>query len=392
MSTAVTYESRTLPSRDTSEYGSRRLNLLRREPYDAAIPARISEAVIELPTDVVTIADEATQALVRFDSEMTQFAAPFSGILLRTESASSSQIENLTSGPRAIAEAVIGERAEGNAALIVSNVRAMEAAVRLADRISNSSVIEMHDALLRDTQPSVVGAYRDEQVWIGGRLPHDAQFVAPHHDRVPAAMDDLIAYVRRVDVPALTQAAIAHAQFETIHPFPDGNGRTGRALVHALLRHAGVLRHLTVPVSAGLLTDIGGYFDALTAYRRGDPAPIVAAFAEASFAALANAEQLAADIEALRGEWREEFSGVRSDATARLLADLSLEYPVLTTPVAVRLTGASRPAVTHAFAQLEERGILIVGNSKKRNRLWVNQGVIDALDAFAVRTGRREGR
>ncbi|WP_426626215.1 Fic family protein [Leifsonia sp. McL0607] len=392
MSTAVSYESRTLPPLEAPEYDSRRLSLRRREAYDASIPASIAEAVFDLPADVLTSADEATQALVRFDSEMTRFPAPFSGILLRTESASSSQIENLTSGPRAIAEAAIGERAEGNAALIISNVRAMEAAIRLADTISNASIIEIHDALLREAQPERVGAYRDEQVWIGGRLPHDAQFVAPHQERVPAAMDDLIAFIRRTDVPVLAQAAIAHAQFETIHPFPDGNGRTGRALLHALLRHAGVLRHLTVPVSAGLLTDIRSYFEALTAYRRGEPGAIVAAFADASFSALANAKHLADDLEALRRDGDTALSDIRADATARVLADLSLEYPALNSTIAVRLTGASRPAVTHALAQLADRGILAPGNSKRRNRIWVNQEALDALEAFAVRTGRRDGR
>lgn len=392
MSTAVTFESRTLPPLEASEYSSRRLNLRRREPYDASIPAAIANAIFDLPADVLTAADEATQALVRFDSEMTRFPVPFSGVLLRTESASSSQIENLTSGPRAIAEAAIGERAEGNAALIVSNVRAMEAAIRLADTISNASIIEMHDALLRESQPKLVGAYRDEQVWIGGRLPHDAQFVPPHQERVAAAMDDLIAFIRRTDIPVLAQAAMAHAQFETIHPFPDGNGRTGRALVHALLRHTGVLRHLTVPVSAGFLTDIDSYFEALTAYRRGEPGAIVAAFADASFSALTNAKHLADDLEALRRDWEDRLSGIRADATARVLADLSLEYPVLNTVIATRLTGASRPAVTHALAQLAERGIVAVGNSKRRNRIWVNQDVLDALEAFAVRTGRRDGR
>ncbi len=93
---------------------------------------------------------------------------------------------------------------------------------------------------------------------------------AARHDRVSAAISDLIRFLRRDDLPVLPQAAIAHAQFETIHPFTDGNGRAGRALLHSMLRSKALTRSVTVPVSAGLLADTGAYFEALTAYREGD--------------------------------------------------------------------------------------------------------------------------
>ncbi|MFF1635489.1 Fic family protein [Leifsonia sp. NPDC058248] len=390
MTTAVTFEERTLPSRDDREYSSRRMNLLRREPYRASIPAAIADATIPLAQNVLAEADDATAALVRFDSDMAQFPAPFSAVLLRTESASSSQIEQLTAGPRAIAEAAIGERSDGNAPLIVSNVRALEAAIALSERLSNESIIEMQEALLIASQPDLVGGYRERQVWVGGALPQSATFVPPHHERVRPAMDDLVAFVHRVDLPVLAQAAIAHAQFETIHPFPDGNGRTGRALLHAMLRHGGVLRHLAVPVSAGLLTDVDSYFDALTEYRTGDPNPIVAVFATASLRALDNAKHLADDIAGYQSEWDEKLAGIRSDAAARKIAKLTVEYPVLNLSTAVSQTGTSKAAITNGLDQLVDRGVLALGNSKKRNRVWVNQDVIDALDAFAVRTGRRQ--
>jgi Fic family protein len=389
MSTALVYEPRTLPSVDGRAYASRRLDLLRRQPYRAAVPARIADLTLGLPEPVSAAADDATAALVRFDSSTRAFLAPFTAILLRTESASSSQIENLTAGPRAVAEALIGERVEGNAPLIVSNVRAMEAALDLADSISTEAIIAMHDALLRDTAPGMVGGFRREQVWIGGPLPQSASFVPPHHDRVDEAMADLIRFAQRTDLPVLAQAAIAHAQFETIHPFPDGNGRTGRALVHAMLRHGGVLRHLAVPVSAGLLTDVGRYFSALDAYREGDVAEIVGVFAAASLEAVGNASALSDEIAASSDDWAERLRGVRSDSVARRLAALSIEYPVLNVAAAERLTGASRPAVTNGLDVLAERGIVTLGNSKKRNRIWVNQAVIDALTAFADRAGRR---
>lgn len=266
----------------------------------------------------------------------------------------------------------------------------MEAAIALSDSIDSQTITEMQRALLGVANPPLVGHYRDEQVWIGGNLPHDAAFVPPHHDRVPAAMDDLVAFAGRTDLPVLTQAAIAHAQFETIHPFPDGNGRTGRALLQAMLRHGGLLRHVTVPVSAGLLTDLDRYFNALDRYRQGDPPEIVRVCAHATLTGLANARHLADDINRLQTSWKARLSEIRSDASAHGLAALSIEHPVLNTRTAQELLGSSAPATINGLEQLVERGILKPANSKKRNRIWINEDVIDALDAFATRTGRRQ--
>src|SRR5262249_38246027 len=156
------------------------------------------------------------------------------------------------------------------------------------------SILAMHKVLMADAEPETAGRWRTEQVWIGGGNlgPHGAVFVPPHHSRIEPAIDDLVAFVRRDDLPVLVHAAIAHAQFETIHPFPEGNGRTGRALLHAMLRNKRLIRNVTVPISAGLLTDTSSYFDALTAYRSGDLVPMVSGLADASFAAVANGRRL----------------------------------------------------------------------------------------------------
>lgn len=99
----------------------------------------------------------------------------------------------------------------------------------------------MHKALMLQQygfDAAQAGRFRGEQVWIGpgDAGPRTVDFVAPHHDRVHAAMVDLVAFVQREDLPVLVQVALAHAQFETIHPFTDGNGRTGRALAQSVLR------------------------------------------------------------------------------------------------------------------------------------------------------------
>lgn len=386
----LAWEDRLLPKVDNPDLLTRREAELRATPYRAALVPGIADTPFVLSARALTDADDAARAITRFDEEYEDFPAPFAGVLLRTESASSSEIEHLTAGARAISEAEIDERVSGNAPQIVRNVRAMQAALALSDDISNATIIEMHRELLDDVTPALVGRYRTEQVRIGGSLPHLAAFVPPHHERVPSAMDDLVAFVRRTDMPLLAQAAIAHAQFETIHPFPDGNGRTGRALVQAILRRGGLLRHVTMPVSSGILTDLDAYFGALDAYRQGDADAIVDVFARASLSGLRNAEVLADDIRALQAAWDERLAGVRADATARKIARLSIEHPVLNTRLVSTETGASAPVIANAFEQLVERGVLRAGNSKRRNRIWVNPEVVDALDAFAERSGRRQ--
>ena len=362
-----------------------------RQPYSSAIVPSIAGLSIDIPADLATEVDEATQLLTRFDAEVGPGGLPFASILLRTESASSSEIENLTSGARAIAEAELGERDTGNAALIVRNVRTMEAALSLADKINGESIIAMQTALLGSVAPSLTGGWRDEQVWIGGSSlsPHLADFVPPHQDRVPSAVDDLVAFIGRADIPALAQVAIAHAQFETIHPFPDGNGRTGRAIVQAMLRHGRVTANITVPVSAGLLHDVKDYYNALTAYRRGELRPIITAFTRAAGYAVVNGRQLVRDIGTIETDWEHKMRGLRSDAAARRVSALAIAHPVLNSDIVARELSVAPPTAFRALKALVERGVLKPANSKRRNRIWLAEPVLNALDDFAARAGRR---
>ncbi|WP_395243372.1 Fic family protein [Agromyces sp. MMS24-K17] len=388
--TAVGFETRPWTPLVHRDLVSRRVWEQIDRPYQAAVPATIADLRLDLPDDLVEDVTNAQQQLVRFDTEVGSITAPFASILLRSESASSSQIENLTSGARAIAEAELGERADGNAPLIVSNVRAMEAALEAADDLSATTIIGMHRELLHRTDPTITGTYRTQQVWIGGGSfsPHDADFTPPHHERVAEAMADFEAYSGRVSPLPLASIAIAHAQFETIHPFPDGNGRTGRALVQAALRRTGLTRSVTVPISAGILQQRSRYFDALDAYRDGDVDPIVRVFADGAVLAVANGRRLVDDIEATRADWAERMAGLRSDAAAHEIAALAIGHPVLTSTLVRAEIERSGPAVFRGLDQLVERGILTETTAQNRNRLWVAQDVIRNLDGFANRSMR----
>jgi Fic family protein len=359
-------------------------------PYRASVVPPIADLTPDLPTTVAALAEEAAVEVARFDAELGAEVAPFASVLLRSESATSSMIENLTSGAKAIALAELGSTEKRNATEIVGNVAAMKAALDLADRLDVDAVLTMHAALVAKTDPGIAGRWREEQVWIGGDSfgPHGAMFVPPHHEHVPGLIDDLVKFTRRTDLPLLSQAAIAHAQFETIHPFPDGNGRTGRALIHAMLRGHGLTRNVTVPVSAGLLTDTNGYFDSLTAYRDGNPAAIVEKLAEASFAAITNGRELVTELRAIRVGWDDKIKA-RRGATAWGLADVLLRQPVVDAATVATEIGVTPPNAQRTIAPLVEAGILTEFTGFKRNRMWQCREVLSALDDFAARAGRR---
>ncbi len=365
----------------------------------------MAETDVQVTAAVQAEAEDAVRELTRFDAEIAVIAeqrasreggdaaielAPLASVLLRTESASSSQIEGVTAGARALALAAIARKAGPNAQLVTANVTAMQRAVELADQISIPSILAAHQALLGEHEYAAPGRLRDRQVWIGGNAlsPHTASFVPPHHTRVPAALDDLMAFVYRADLPVLVQVALAHAQFETIHPFNDGNGRIGRALVHAMLRHSGVTRTMTVPVSAGLLTDTPSYFRALTDYREGHLDPIIRQFIDASFRAINNGRQLVDDLQEVYGRWDDTLLSRKGSAARRLLPRL-LNQPAIDVAYVRNVTGVALSAAQRAVEQLVEAEILQPIGEGRRNRTWIAPEVVDALDAFAERVGRR---
>ena len=387
----VTYES--LPWEiDENIPTSRTARRRHRGPYEAAVTPEIAALEVPLPPETAAMLDDASAEVARFDAELGHEIAPFAAVLLRSESAASSKIENLTASARAIAEAELHLYVGRNASLIVANERAMSAAIALADQIDADAILGMHAALLERTDPGIAGRWRGEQVWIGGSDfgPHGAPFVPPHHSRVPAAITDLMTFIDREDIPVLAHAAVAHAQFETIHPFPDGNGRVGRALVHALLRHKRLTRNVTVPVSAGLLTDTDTYFAALSAYRTGDPLAIIEQFARAAFAAIDNGRRLVNDLRTIRRGWNEAVR-VRRGATAWRVADLLVRHPVINAALIASELGVAPQNSYRSLRPLVEAGVVVEFSDKKRNQLWRAPEVLDALDRFATRAGRRTG-
>jgi len=263
----------------------------------------------------------------------------------------------------------------------------MRASMDTAENISVDSILSMHRELTRGLQQDS-GMLRTEWVWIKGDSPVTADYVAPHHERVPAALEDLVAFMNRRDIDPLAQAAIAHAQFETIHPFTDGNGRTGRALISSLLRARGVTRHVTLPISSGLLHDTEGYIQALTDYRAGDAEPIIKLFNRAINQALINVEWLAQDIENLQQQIL--ATAQRKTPLLRSLTDLCCTEPAFTAHMVEEHTQGSRASVYRLLNRMVELQILREERVKiQGQKVWTVPALNRALDDFAARTGRR---
>jgi Fic family protein len=357
--------------------------------YQAAVPAEIAGLDPVVAPRVLAQAEEAVAEMRAFDEARGEVGS-FAAILLRSESASSSQIEQLTASARAIAEVEVTGADRGNAGVIAANSEAMRAALDLADRLDVDAILRMQKTLLAEAAPHLVGV-RWQPVWIGGggSTPLTADFVPPTYPRVLPALDDLVTFMARDDLPVLVQAAIAHAQFETIHPFADGNGRTGRALVHALLRAKGVTNHITIPVSGGLLQDRDGYLDALDAYRDGSVEPIISAFALSSLRSVQHARAMWSRLDEIKAGWSERLT-LRSDSAAWRLLDELVAHPVVDAALAAQLMGVGETNVHRHLAALTGAGVLRAQqHHKSRRTLWRAPEVLAVLDEYAADVARR---
>lgn len=337
-----------------------------------------------LPGDTSAMVDAASAEIARFDADATIRRAPFPAVLLRAEAACSSSMAGRSAEARAVALAEIGATTQADAVSVVATMAATYAAL-LAERFDAATIAAVQAPLRGRVVGGSAGSRGTEQVRIGGRAAgSDADPVTPPDpQRVSGPMDDLVKFFARADVPVLARAAVAHAQLVAIQPFGEGNGRTARALLHAVLRGQGLVRSTIVPVSAGLLADTAGYFRSLDAHRAGDPAPIVQTLAQASLDAIARGRSLAGTVRSIRAEWGEQVRA-RRGATVWRLADLLLRQPVIdAATVAAELDIAPQNA-QRAIAPLADAGVLIELTGFRRNRLWQAAEILAVLDDVAA--------
>lgn len=359
--------------------------------YRAAIPFTIAERSLVMPPQLAARMEEIAGLLSRFDEMQQQRGYDLPALLLRSESAASSQIENLTSSPRNIALAELTNDAPHNAQVIAGNIAAMREALSGNGELSIEAILAIHKVLIDRAGQSFGGELRDEQVWIGGSAysPHGAIYVPPHASRVRGYLEDIITFARRDDVGTIAKAALVHAQFETVHPFIDGNGRTGRTLLHRILKQEGVLGSATLPVSAGLLHNIDRYLESITRYQEGDPLSVIEELLDALELALALGEMVAHLVDEVLANWGDRITE-RAGSSMHRLPALLIQHPVVNVSFLAEKLEISPRAAQNLVARACEYNMLRAFGNKRRGTFYQADDIIDILEqASSVQGVRR---
>lgn len=365
--------------------------------YVAYYPARLPRS-FELPAQLVSLLAEAEAALGRLAGVGQLLPNPH--LLIRPyvlrEALASTMIEGTQASLAEIFELdAAGDQPNADVEEVLAYVDALEWAVTEAPRLplSNRMLLETHRRLLHGVRAAErrPGEFRTTQNWIGrpGSTIQTAGFVPPPPDEVAPALADWERFANEEpDMPLLVQNALLHSQFETIHPFLDGNGRLGRLLLVLFLIVRGRLTAPLLYVSAGIERVRDRYYAALRATRTdGDALPWIELFLEVvrsqSIDAVARAER----IVALRERYRAIATELRS-VNALQVVDLMCENPIVTTRLIEGRLGVARPTALRLLRQLEGAGLLEEAAPGARGqRRYVARDLMDVVttDEFGGR-------
>ena len=367
--------------------------------YDAFIPVNLADLSLGMEATTAGVVSEAETAIRELNESARPALAPLARLLLRTESIASSKIEGLQTSVRQLARAEAKLEAGGKASAttleVLANINAMQLALDKAvalDRLVVPEVVAIHHCLMKRTTNAerIAGQIRTSQNWIGGNdyNPCGADFVPPPPEELKALLDDLCKTINDDRLPPIVQAAIVHAQFETIHPFADGNGRVGRALIHVVLKRRRVAPAYVPPISVVLATNRDRYVEGLTRFRGDKVTDWIEQFAVAARTAAQLARAYLAELHELSVAWRERVSArpnpPRSDAAAWALIEALPGNPVISAAVAAAATGRSKPQIYEAIEQLQGAGVLVPLSTSRRNRSWEVDGLLGLLERLAA--------
>lgn len=363
--------------------------------YTASIPPSIASLAFDLDREVAELGREVAVRIATLERQFAPQVKTLEPFLVRIEAIASSQIEEELTTVDQLARAEAGIPAPRTARTVKGAIDALE---RLVDGavagIELDAILAAHVPLMAADHDErwYAGRLRRVQNWIGGsnRSPSGAVHVPPAPERVAQLVGDLVDFMRRQDLDPVLQAAWAHVQFESIHPFHDGNGRIGRALINAIWRYRGVTSTLAVPVASAIAVERDRYFALVNDYRAGRLEPFVVFLAEAALLAIEEAEISAARLLSLPERWRAEVRP-RSDSAAAALLDTLPASPIVDVDDVRRLTGASTPRAYATVSRLEEAGVLRPITQSRRNMTWVAADVVDEADSMLERL-RLRGR
>jgi len=356
----------------------------------AALPPR---PTLNLDGPIRDRLDRALLALGRLDgvSDLLPSTHLFLYSYVRKEAVLSSQIEGTQS---TLSDLLLFEMKQAPGVpfedvVEVSNyVRAMEHGLqrlRNGFPLSNRLVREIHEILLSRGRGAgkSPGEFRRSQNWIGGSRPGNAHFIPPPPHRVPEAMGQLEAFLhdRAGRTPAVLKAALTHVQFETIHPFLDGNGRVGRLLITLLLCSEGVLREPMLYLSLYLKQHRARYYELLDGVRRdGDWEAWIDFFADGVAETAEGAVATARRLLDIAAKDRDRIAGLRREAgSAALVHELLQQVPVCNIPRLVKMSHLTVPTVTKALDVLGRLHIVRELTGKKRDRVYGYDGYMKIL-------------
>lgn len=384
-----THGARTVPWRQERRGGSKQDRMLRE--VETRIPPFIADGDVHVPAGLIGANESALLALGAMDAEAAGQSVALARFLIRTESVASSKIERVSASVEDFARALAGNKSNMSAMSMVAATTALGTMVEAAGdsgRISAEDILRAHRDLMRDdlTEGPYAGRVRDSQNWIGGSdySPLGALYVPPPPELVSELLDDLVRFANRDDLPTLIQAALAHAQFESIHPFGDGNGRIGRALIGAILRRRGVTRNTVVPVASGLLARREDYFDALTDYREGILEPLLTLILRAATVAAEAGRESIRRISTFPEDWAERVDARRGSAAAAIIPAF-FDNPVMGVDDVESVTGSRGQATYAALTRLEEAGIVQEITGRKRDKVWAASDLLAELTVLDSR-------
>ena len=357
-----------------------------------ALPPSIAGQTIDIDSALAADVELAMREISALDGVHGAGLEALGVLLLRTESVASSKIEAIEASLDDYARALHGIKSNSSAVSMVAATNALTAMIGDVERRGRIELVDIssaHHVLMRDEprEADYAGRLRDMQNWIGGSdySPRGALYVPPPPETVKGYMDDLVTFTNRDDLPAMVQAAIAHAQFESIHPFTDGNGRIGRALINTVLRRRGATRRVVVPLASALVAHRERYFDLLNAYRSGSVKPLIASFADSSRIAASESAITARRLREIPAEWHEMVGFVRSGSAAAKMLGLLPSRPILTSDDACAAVDAPRSSIFAAIDRLRVAGVLRPLTDRKRDQVWGAGAILDELDDLGMR-------
>ncbi|MDQ6522410.1 Fic family protein [Nocardioides sp. LHD-245] len=359
---------------------------------EVALPPYVAE--LDLPMDRALSAMSSACAgdLSHLDLVHGRTLRALNHLQLRTEAVDSSKIEDVDASLADYGRALLGVGANASAVSMASATAALTRMIRDADTtrsIRREAVARAHHDLFRRTPSEAhrAGRFRTTQNWVGGSdwSPLGALHVPPPPDTVPGYLDDLFAYADRDDVPPVVQAAVVHAQFESIHPFIDGNGRIGRALIHAVLRRRRATRHLTVPIASALVAHRERYFAALADYRRGTAATMVAMLASAIRIATTESWVTATHLHEIRAGWAVAVGGSRPGTALHRALDLLTENPIVNAALVAEHIEVAEEEAAALIDTLTAAGVLRRAPRSRRAPVWLAGAVLDEVADLGTR-------